>query len=175
MNHDANQIDLFVDTQIAVEASPNDDIVASFSLWSKAAISQAIESHSEMIQNDLELLQTEAELTVRVVESEESQSLNSTYRGKDKPTNVLSFPFEQPPGMQLPLLGDLVVCQNVVEKEASEQNKILLHHWAHLIVHGTLHLLGFDHIEDDEAELMESLEVEILHNLGIDDPYKIDE
>ncbi len=115
--------------------------------------------------------QTQAEVTVRIVDEQESQQLNFDYRGKDKPTNVLSFPFEAPPGIELDLLGDLIVCRQVVEREAQEQDKPLLAHWAHMIVHGSLHLLGYDHIEDDEAEEMESLETEIMQNMGFDDPY----
>ena len=94
-----------------------------------------------------------------------------TIRGKDKPTNVLSFPFEVPPGMEMSLLGDLVICRQVVEKEAQEQGKPLEAHWAHMVVHGSLHLLGYDHIEDDEAEEMEALETEIMLALGYEDPY----
>ncbi|MBO1255472.1 rRNA maturation RNase YbeY [Alteromonas sp. 5E99-2] len=115
---------------------------------------------------------TEKEITVRFVDANESQMLNSTYRNKDKPTNVLSFPFEAPPGIDVPLLGDLVVCQAIIEKEAQQQNKHLNSHYAHMIVHGCLHLLGYDHIEDDEAEHMESIEIALLANLNIDDPYQ---
>ncbi|MGL5337628.1 MAG: rRNA maturation RNase YbeY, partial [Aeromonas veronii] len=97
------------------------------------------------------------------------------YRGKDKPTNVLSFPFEAPPGLELPLLGDLVICRQVVEREAEEQGKPLMAHWAHMVVHGSLHLLGYDHIEDEEAEEMEALERDIMQELGFADPYLSDE
>ncbi|MCE2593575.1 rRNA maturation RNase YbeY [Motilimonas cestriensis] len=113
----------------------------------------------------------EAELTVRIVDNQESQQLNCDYRGKDKPTNVLSFPFEAPPGIELPLLGDLIVCKQVVEQEATEQGKPLMAHWAHMLVHGSLHLLGYDHIDDDEAEEMEGLETQIMQQLGFVDPY----
>ncbi|MDF2179362.1 rRNA maturation RNase YbeY [Aliiglaciecola sp. CAU 1673] len=114
---------------------------------------------------------TSGELTVRIVDEEEGRELNHEYRAKDYATNVLSFPFEAPPGIEIDLLGDLVICAPVVAREASEQNKPLKHHWAHLCVHGTLHLLGFDHIEDAEAEEMEGIEIAILGQLGIDDPY----
>lgn len=113
----------------------------------------------------------EVEMTVRIVDEAESHELNLTYRGKDRPTNVLSFPFECPDEVELPLLGDLVICRQVVEREASEQEKPLMAHWAHMVVHGCLHLLGYDHIEDDEAEEMESLETQIMQGLGFDDPY----
>lgn len=118
--------------------------------------------------------QENAEVTIRIVDEKESHQLNFQYRGKDKSTNVLSFPFEAPPGMELDLLGDLVICRQVVEKEAIEQNTTALAHWAHMVVHGSLHLLGYDHIEDDEAEEMESLEAEILLKMGFEDPYLIE-
>ena len=113
------------------------------------------------------------ELTIRLVNSDESRQLNHQYRGKDKATNVLSFPFEVPDGIELDLLGDLVVCVDVVEQEAVEQHKTLNAHWAHMTVHGCLHLLGFDHIEDDEAEEMEALETKIITGLGFAPPYEI--
>lgn len=114
------------------------------------------------------------ELTVRFVNDDESQQLNNDYRGKNKPTNVLSFPFECPPEVPLDLLGDLVICVPVIAREAEEQQKPIAHHYAHMIVHGTLHLLGYDHIEDAEAEEMEGLEIAILAKLAIDDPYQDD-
>ena len=119
--------------------------------------------------------QQESEVTVRIVDEAESNELNLTYRGKDKPTNVLSFPFEAPPGLEQPLLGDLVICRQIVEQEANEQNKPLMAHWAHMVVHGSLHLLGYDHIEDEEAEEMEQLERDIMQELGFADPYLNDE
>jgi len=115
--------------------------------------------------------QDDAEVTVRIVDEAESQQLNSDYRGKDKPTNVLSFPFEVPEGIELDLLGDLLICKQVVEQEALAQQKPLNSHWAHMVIHGTLHLLGYDHIIDDEADVMESLETEIMLELQFEDPY----
>ena len=117
--------------------------------------------------------QANAELTIRIVDEQESQSLNFEYRGKDKPTNVLSFPFEAPEHIELPLLGDLVICAQVVNREAQEQNKTQQAHWAHMVLHGCLHLLGYDHIEEAEAEEMESLEIELLAKMGFDNPYII--
>lgn len=115
--------------------------------------------------------QAEAEVTVRIVDESESQQLNFDYREKDKPTNVLSFPFQCPPGIELPLLGDLVICAGVVAQEAKEQQKPLTAHWAHMVVHGSLHLLGFDHINDADAFEMEAEEIQILAELGFADPY----
>ncbi|MDO8940140.1 MAG: rRNA maturation RNase YbeY [Methylicorpusculum sp.] len=115
----------------------------------------------------------DAELVVRVVDKEESAELNEQYRHKNGSTNVLSFPFEVPEGVSLEvnLLGDLVVCAPVLAEEATEQNKLLNDHWAHIIVHGVLHLLGFDHIDEIEAEAMESHEIAILARLNIQNPY----
>lgn len=113
------------------------------------------------------------ELTIRFVDETESKALNRDYRGKDKPTNVLSFPFENPPGITLPLLGDLVICHAVVAQEASEQHKPLSHHYAHMVIHGILHLMGYDHIEEQQAEEMEQLERELLATLDIPDPYHV--
>jgi probable rRNA maturation factor len=111
------------------------------------------------------------QLTVRIVGEDESAHLNATYRHKQGPTNVLSFPFECPPGVPLPLLGDIVVCAPVVQREAREQGKEVNAHWAHMIIHGLLHLLGYDHGTDQEAAEMENLEVEILKRLDIANPY----
>ena len=120
----------------------------------------------------------DAEITVRIVDSEESRELNSQYRGRDCPTNVLSFPYEYPEGFPEPeerLLGDLVICKPVVEREAQEQHKELSHHYAHMVVHGCLHLLGFDHITDDEAEEMEGIERRVMTpKLHRPDPYAQD-
>ncbi|MEY8711240.1 rRNA maturation RNase YbeY [Mangrovibacter phragmitis] len=147
---------VIVDLQLACENNQGLPDEAAFQRWADAAILQ---------------FQEEAEITVRLVDEAESHELNHTYRGKDRPTNVLSFPFEAPPGIEMPLLGDLVICRQVVEREAQEQEITTEAHWAHMVVHGCLHLLGYDHIEDDEAEEMESLETEIMLALGYADPY----
>lgn len=112
-----------------------------------------------------------AEIAIRIVDVAEGQALNRQYRGKDYATNVLSFPAELPPGVNLPLIGDLAICAPVVAREAAEQGKRPRDHWAHLTIHGTLHLLGYDHLEDAEATTMEALETRILAGLGIADPY----
>lgn len=130
---------------------------SQFQTWVNAALSDQLD---------------EGELCIRIVSQEESQNLNNAYRGKNKPTNVLSFPFEVPEGIPLQLLGDLVICADVVSQEASEQNKALFDHWAHMVVHGCLHLIGFDHINDEDAEEMENLEQKILASMDIADPYR---
>ncbi|WP_235603181.1 rRNA maturation RNase YbeY [Piscirickettsia litoralis] len=114
----------------------------------------------------------QAELCVRIVAEGEIQDLNATYRQKNKPTNVLSFPAELPEEIKSPLLGDIVICKAIVEQEAVVQEKSLEAHWAHMLVHGVLHLLGFDHIDDKEAEAMEALEIDILMQLGYSNPYQ---
>jgi len=131
-------------------------------------------------QTALQGLKDQAELSIRIVDESESQQLNLEYRGKDKPTNVLSFPFEVPEALVGldevgHLIGDLIVCAQVVSEEAKQQNKPLMHHWAHMVVHGCLHLLGYDHITDEEAQVMEDLERIILSKLDISDPYLLDE
>jgi probable rRNA maturation factor len=118
--------------------------------------------------------QQQAEVTVRIVDNAESQQLNQQYRGKNKPTNVLSFPFQCPPGIELALLGDLVISAPVVTTEAHQQGKSLTAHWAHMIIHGSLHLLGFDHINDSDAEEMEAEEILLLQQLGFTNPYLLD-
>ncbi len=115
----------------------------------------------------------DTEIVVRIVDEAESAELNHDYRGKQGPTNILSFPFEAPDilGFESELLGDLVVCAPVLAKEAIEQGKTLSNHWAHIIIHGVLHLLGYDHIDEAEAEAMESQEIAILAKLQIPNPY----
>ena len=154
LNHKNLELDL--DLQVATdnERLPSQE---DFELWVRIALRDTM---------------NQAELTIRIVDEAESQTLNSSYRGKDKPTNVLSFPFEAPPEIDIPLLGDLIICAPVVEFEAKQQNKSLQAHWAHMVVHGCLHLLGYDHIQDAEAEEMESLETQLVESLGFNNPYK---
>ena len=146
-----------VDLQIACHTQDNLPSQENFQQWVTAALTPFM---------------PQAELTIRLVDKEESQQLNHVYRQKDKPTNVLSFPFETPVTLDIPLLGDLVICKDVVEQEAQQQNKTLAAHWAHMVVHGCLHLLGYDHLADDEAQEMETLETDIMHSLGFNDPYQ---
>ena len=153
-------MELYVDLQIASDSEQDLPEQAQLEQWVKAAVLAASDKPRD-----------EAELTVRIVNSEESQQLNYQYRNKNKHTNVLSFPFQNPPGITLPLLGDLIICKEVVEKEAKEQQKLLTSHWAHMLIHGTLHLLGYDHINDDEAETMERIETTLMIELGFSDPY----
>ena len=153
-------MEVYVDLQIATTDETTLPQLDDIEQW----VSSAIKAGSET-QRD------EVELTVRIVESGESQQLNKDYRGKDKPTNVLSFPFQNPPGITLPLLGDLIICKQVVEKEAIEQGKSLNSHWAHMLIHGTLHLLGYDHIIETEAVEMEALETKLVVGFGFPAPY----
>jgi probable rRNA maturation factor len=151
---------LELDLQIATNNTANLPSQEQFETWVNVA---------------LPTVGDEFEVTIRIVDIEESQSLNHEYRGKDKPTNVLSFPFEAPQGLELPLLGDLVICRQVVENEAIEQQKPVFNHWAHLVIHGILHLRGYDHIDDDDAEEMESMEIDLLTSFSIPNPYLINE
>lgn len=141
-----------VDLQIAYDGQVPD--LALFQKWAEAALQEDVAE--------------DCELSIRLVDVAESAELNQTYRAKTGPTNVLSFPFDSPIPMEPILLGDLVICVPVVEKEALEQAKQAEHHWAHLVVHGCLHLLGYDHIENEQAEEMEAFEIEILQTLAID-------
>ncbi len=110
------------------------------------------------------------ELTIRLVDENEMRELNRRYRGKDRPTNVLSFPYDEKE-LQIPLLGDIVICAPVVAREAREQAKSVREHWAHMVIHGCLHILGYDHVQDSDAGIMESRERELLACFGISDPY----
>ena len=146
-------IDLDVQRATGFTPLPDDD---QFELWATAAL-----------QN-----RGDAELTVRLVDREESRQLNATYRGKDSPTNVLSFPAEVPAEVDLPLLGDIVICAPLVDEEARQQGKAAEAHWAHLTIHGILHLLGYEHQEEQQAADMEALEVRLLAAMEIGDPYQ---
>ena len=125
--------------------------------WAEAAL-QSIE-------------QASVSLSVRIVDEQEIADLNQRYRSKSGPTNVLSFPFEDPPGVESDELGDIVVCAPVVDREAVEQGKTAQEHWAHMVVHGVLHLCGYDHIDDKDADEMENEETRILTGLGFPAPY----
>ncbi len=149
------------------------------------SVSESIESEEDDIpdQSELQLWADKACLcddqvtaSVQIVSSSEMQELNRTWRGKDKPTNVLSFPMQSstswPEEAGINTLGDIALCAKVINTEAREQHKSLDAHWAHMIVHGMLHLQGYDHIEENEAEKMETLEVRLLSELGYDNPYR---
>ena len=113
----------------------------------------------------------DSELTIRVVDEAEITALNRQYRGKDGATNVLSFPYEAIAGVETDLLGDIVICAPVVASESVAQARPLDAHWAHIVIHGVLHLLGYDHHQDDEAHRMEARETELLDSLGYANPY----
>lgn len=149
MNH------LDIQRVFASEGQPDD---ATFQLW---------------IDTALAALEEDTEVVIRIVDTPESAGLNSQYRNKQGPTNILSFPFEAPDieGFTFDLLGDLVICAPVLASEAQEQDKPLLNHWAHIVIHGLLHLLGYDHIDDADAEEMEAKEIAILQQLHIPNPY----
>ena len=140
----------------SASAAPGQPVEAEFLRWARAAL----KGHCKP-----------GELSIRIVDEEESAELNSRYRGKEGPTNVLSFPADLPAGVPVPLLGDLVICAPVVAREAQEQGKQAEAHWAHLVVHGCLHLLGLDHETEAQAAEMESLERDILAGMGYPDPY----
>jgi probable rRNA maturation factor len=146
---------LIVDIQMA-SASEEAPDPQSIERWIGAAIGDQRES---------------TELSVRIVDAEEGKALNEQFRGSTGATNVLSFPFENESPQPLPLIGDIVICAPVVAKEAREQNKALNAHWAHMMIHGVLHLLGYDHQNENDANLMESLETKIMQGLGFPPPY----
>lgn len=138
----------------------------------EAADLPAPEQLLDWVEAALETENHGVELVIRLVDEAESAELNEAYRGKTGPTNVLSFPFDMPPEVEeTRLLGDLVICVPVVRREAAEQGKTEPAHWAHLVVHGTLHLQGYDHQTEAGAAEMEGLERQILARLGYPDPY----
>jgi probable rRNA maturation factor len=149
-------MNLSIDIQMACpsEETPDED---SLKRWASAAIRDE---------------RNNSELSLRIVDESESADFNQQYRGKSGPTNVLSFPFDAVTPEPLPMLGDLVVCAPVVNREAGEQQKSPEAHWAHIIVHGVLHLLGYDHIDDSDAAQMEGLETDILLGLDFPPPYQ---
>lgn len=150
-----------IDLQIVVaETKTSLPSTAQFNKWVDAALAER---------------EDPMELTIRIVDKEESQDLNSRYRNKFSPTNVLSFPSELPDEINIPLLGDLVICADIVAEEAQQQNKSCEAHWAHMVIHGTLHLLGYDHNTDEEADIMEGLETRILTGLQYPPPYSLTE
>lgn len=146
-------IDLELQIASSIQTLPHP---AQFREWVSATLWQRIET---------------AELTIRIVDEDEIIALNQQYRKKTGSTNVLSFPYEAIPGVASRFLGDIVICAPIIEKESNEQQKPLLAHWAHMVVHGTLHLLGYDHQTDEEAVEMESTETDILLKLGFQPPY----
>ncbi len=119
---------------------------------------------------------THAELTLRIVNTSEMSEINAQFRKKTGPTNVLSFPNEIPKKflaqINYPFLGDIIICPDVLEKEAKEQEKTIHAHWAHIVIHGVLHLLGYDHIQEDEEKIMQSLEIDLLKKINFDNPYE---
>ena len=131
------------------------------------------EHFRQWVETALLPFREDGEVNIRIVENDEMTQLNGQYRDKEKPTNVLAFAYHPTTDDPEPLLGDIAVCAPVVLAEASQQNKPVEHHWAHLIMHGTLHLLGFDHIENEDAEQMEQQEIELLAQLNIPNPYEL--
>lgn len=151
--------------------------------WEALAVRAVEAALAKTPHGELAAIRALVEVSVRFTSDEEVRSLNATYRGKDKPTNVLSFPMVQADLLEAvdlgddgeTLLGDIVLAHDVCMREAGEKNITVATHATHLIVHGTLHLLGYDHIDDAEAEAMEAIEREALASLGISDPYAIDD
>ena len=156
---------LALEVQLALDM-PGLPAETELSRWAEAAVKGAARENPALAERC-----AETELVIRIVNEGESAALNQAYRRKQGPTNVLSFPFESPPGIDVNLLGDLVICAPVVVREAISQDKRLTAHWAHLVVHGVLHLLGYDHQDEMQALEMETLETRILADLGFPDPY----
>jgi probable rRNA maturation factor len=149
-------IDLITDVQ-NVSSDPGVPASALIEIWAATAYSKVAEE--------------KAELTVRIVDEDDGRQLNEQYRKQETATNVLSFPFEDPPNVKTDILGDIVACAPVISREAQEQGKTLHAHWAHLIVHGVLHLCGFNHEVNEDAQIMQRLETEIVEHLGFSNPY----
>lgn len=160
-------MDIQIDRQITVDNEGNIPSIEQIQLWAQTAF-------------DFAKYNEDCAFTARFTTPEEVHSLNKQYRNVDRPTNILSFPYEEPEDLPEEIkkqedhsyLGDLVICMEILEKEAQEQHKTLIEHSAHLIIHGCLHLLGFDHITDEEAQEMEGLEIQILDKLGYANPYE---
>ena len=148
-------INIEIQRVCSLKSIPSDE---KFQLWSEAVLKERI---------------TATELNIRIVEEHEIAELNKRYRGKNKSTNVLSFPFDAVTPDPMPILGDLVICAPLVAREAREQIKEIESHWAHLVVHGILHLLGYDHETVDDTKIMETLESEILTKMNYPAPYEI--
>lgn len=156
---------------IAIDVDIADDILLDdFPVLE--TITSSLDTLCQSISTQLALV-SDAECTLRFVSSEESAFLNGTYRQKDKPTNVLSFPAELPDFIESDFIGDIAVCLDVVKSEAESQQKVFLNHLLHIISHGILHLLGYDHITEEMAIEMETQEKLVLAQLGIDDPYQV--
>ena len=156
---------------MAAEAVNTDSIAVEVQVASEAEGIPLQQQFEDWVDAVISETDTPVELVIRIVDEDESRALNSQFRSKDKPTNVLSFPFEPPPGLGLNHLGDLVVCAPVVQREAVEQHKPVTAHWAHMVVHGVLHLQGYDHQDEQEASVMEAKEIDILGRLGYPNPY----
>ncbi len=172
LSNPAINCQLDVDVQYALLLPESSDNQAQTpSLPDKSAIDGWVVSAYEAVANKLGLPLSNA-LTVRIVEAAEMTELNHAYRGKNKPTNVLSFAFEVPQGVGVNLLGDIVICHDVVAQEAQVQGKQQHHHYAHMLTHGVLHLCGYDHQCDQSANEMEALEIAILQKSGIPNPYE---
>jgi len=158
---------------LTLEVTISDELQSESAASAESDLSGLV-PESELLQvwADAAYLNTEpAVASVLVTTMSEIQALNKQYRNKDKTTNVLSFPMQSPEEIDIILLGDIVLCAMIIKREASQQSKSEEAHWAHMVVHSVLHLQGYDHENDDDAELMEKLEIKILHQLGFEDPY----